>query len=99
VARKVRTAAQAAEGLAAARKWLLQPGSGADGRRRWENLRGVRRRLREFPYLGAPDRDNFGYYRLVASEHRIIYAVDPDTGDRDTAGDVLIVAVFGPGQP
>jgi hypothetical protein len=33
------------------------------------------------------------------SSHRIIYAIHPDTGDAATAGDILIVTVFGPCQP
>ena len=33
------------------------------------------------------------------AEHRIVYRVDPDTGESSTAGDVRILAVFGPGQP
>jgi plasmid stabilization system protein ParE len=30
--------------------------------------------------------------------HRIVYRVTPDTGANETAGDVLVVRVFGPGQ-
>ncbi len=28
----------------------------------------------------------------------MVYRVDPDTGDNETAGDVLILRIFGPGQ-
>jgi len=30
--------------------------------------------------------------------HRILYVVAPDTGTDRTAGDVLVLRVFGPGQ-
>ena len=30
--------------------------------------------------------------------HRVIYRVDPDSGSNATAGDVLVLRVFGPGQ-
>ena len=30
--------------------------------------------------------------------YRVIYQVDPDTGRNDTAGNVLILRIFGPGQ-
>jgi hypothetical protein len=30
--------------------------------------------------------------------YRVIYRVDPDTGNNDTAGEVLVLRVFGPGQ-
>lgn len=52
-----------------------------------------------FPYSGEKA-EHPGHYVLVepGSGCRIIYTIDPDTGDSDTAGDVRIVAVFGPGQ-
>lgn len=99
MARKVTTAPQAAEALRRARAWLTQQGSGPNGRARWEALRTSRLGLRDHPYLGAPSSELPGYRQLVVSEHRIIYRVTPDTGDSATAGDIRIVAVFGPGQP
>jgi hypothetical protein len=35
---------------------------------------------------------------LVASHHRVAYIVTPDTGGNETAGNVLVVRIFGPGQ-
>jgi plasmid stabilization system protein ParE len=55
--------------------------------------------LRSHPYLGSASQNHPGYYQLVIHGHRLIYRVIPDTGDGATAGDVLIVALFGPGQP
>jgi len=31
-------------------------------------------------------------------EHRVLYSVEPDTGRDATAGDVMVLRVFGPGQ-
>lgn len=97
--RRVTTAPKAVRALAQARQWLLQPGSGANGRQRWEALRDARRKLLIYPYLGAISRDHEGHYQLTVSGYRLLYTIDPDTGYGATAGDVRIVAVFGPGLP
>lgn len=99
MARRVTTAPDALKALRQARAWLTQKGSGPNGRARWEALRDSRRRLRTYPYLGASIEGRPGRYQLVVSEHRVIYRVDPDTGESVTAGDIRVVAVFGPGQP
>src|SRR3712207_5392908 len=97
--RKVITAPEAAQALAAARLWLTPPGSGLRGRRRWERLLNAPGRLAIFPYSGEKA-EHPGHYVLVerTSGYPLIYTIDPDTGDSDTAGDIRIVAVFGPGQ-
>lgn len=89
----------AAEGLRRARQRLTQPGPGTEGRARWAALRETPGRLRIHPYLGSASTDHSGYRQCIVSEHRRIYRVMPDTGSGETAGDVVIVAVFGPGQP
>lgn len=66
---------------------------------RWETLRDVRGRLKAHPYLGPASDEHEGCRVLVVSGYRLIYEVDPDTGDAATAGDVRVLAVFGPGQP
>ena len=35
---------------------------------------------------------------MTCERHRVIYRVQPDTGLSATAGDVLVLRVFGPGQ-
>lgn len=92
------TAPAAAEGLRSAREWLTQPGSGEAGLRQWDSLRRALRNLRTHPYLGPPSADHRDHRQLVVAAHRILYRVDPDTGNAATAGDIRIVAVFGPGQ-
>jgi len=96
--RKVTTTADATDALQAARLWLTQPGSGRSGRRRWEYLRDAGKRLRGNAYLGAVLPEVPGHRQLVVSGYRVIYQVQPDTGENATAGDIRIVAVFGPGQ-
>ncbi len=36
--------------------------------------------------------------QMIVERHVVVYRVAPDTGDNRTAGDVLVVRVFGPGQ-
>ena len=96
--RPVVIAPVAAQGLRAARAWLMQPGSGAGGQRRWDNLRQTRRRLRDHPYLGQSMPEFPGCYGLLCEQHIIVYAIDPGTGDAATAGGIAILAIFGPGQ-
>ena len=96
--RKVSTSPAAAEAFRQARAWLLQTGSGQNGRARWDALRSARRRLRDYPYIGTASSELVGRRQFVVSGYRVIYRVDPDTGDSATAGDIRIVAVFGPGQ-
>jgi plasmid stabilization system protein ParE len=54
--------------------------------------------LRQYPYLGAESAEIPGHRQIVVSGYRIIYQVNPDTGDSATAGDIRVVAIFGPGQ-
>jgi plasmid stabilization system protein ParE len=98
VNRTVTIAPGAAVALREARLWLTQKGSGIDGRRRWEELKNARRRLREWPYIGALSQEHAGHRQLVVSGYRILYFVEHDTGDSQTAGNIRMVAVFGPGQ-
>ena len=39
-----------------------------------------------------------GSRERVIEGHTVVYAVDPDTNDSRTAGDVYVLRVFGPGQ-
>jgi plasmid stabilization system protein ParE len=55
-------------------------------------------RLANAPYTGASSQRHPGLRDLVVANYRLFYTVDPDTGDVATAGDILIVAIIGPGQ-
>ena len=35
---------------------------------------------------------------MVSQGHRVIYQVDPDTGDNGTSGDVTVLRILGPGM-
>jgi hypothetical protein len=57
-------------------------------------IRGLREHPRQFPVIEHPGRREF----TSGGGYRVVYRVDPDTGDNETAGDVLILRIFGPGQ-
>ena len=83
--------------LARAFAWLSPPGSGARARRRALRIKAEIDGLANHPCLFA-----FGQHpgrREFTSEgYRIVYSVRPDTGLNETAGDVEVLRVFGPGQ-
>jgi hypothetical protein len=74
-----------------------QPGSGAAATRRLQHIRRVIRDLRDSPCLW-PYGDHPGIREIAVEGYRILYEVDPDTGDNATAGDVTILRLFGPGM-
>ena len=88
---------EALDDLAAMRRWYSQPGAGAAAKRRAQAIVGAIERLRDMPCLPTRGRRP-GTRELSSQGHRIIYRVDPDTGSNATAGDVLVLRVFGPGQ-
>ena len=82
----------------AAKGWLTQPGSGPAARRRlaliWTAIEG----LLDHPCL-YPIGQHPGVRELpCAGGYRALYRVIPDTGRDETAGDVRVLRVFGPGQ-
>ena len=97
--RTVTFANEAVADLGAARVWLRQPGSGAFAERRWIALRQVAAALRRNPYLAPESVEHPGFRVRIVHGYRVFYEVNPDTGDAATAGDILIVAILGPGQP
>jgi plasmid stabilization system protein ParE len=91
-------APEALADLDAAALLLIQPGSGPHA---WRTLTAIRadiRRLRQHPCLW-PVRYHPGVRELpCAGGYRVLYRVHPDTGRSETAGDVRVLRVFGPGQ-
>lgn len=82
----------------AIRRWLTQPGSGSAARRRLTLIWTAVELLRERPCLysvgGHP-----GVRELPCDGgYRVLYRVHPDTGRSETAGDMRVLRVFGPGQ-
>jgi len=98
MSRRLTVSPSAARALQNARAWLLQPGSGRTAARKWRALQQVGRRLIKHPYIGKPISDQPPHRLLVVSDYTLIYRVDPDTSETKTAGDIFLVAVFGPGQ-
>lgn len=80
-----------------ARRWLRQPGSGRRAAERLHHIRTTIHELRQSPVLW-PVGDHPGVREASAGGYRILYEVEPDTGDNLTAGDVMVLRVFGPGQ-
>jgi plasmid stabilization system protein ParE len=98
VRRKLDYTDEAIDDLEAISHWLTQPGAGPAARRRLRAIRAAINRLRQQPCLHA-----FGEHpgvRELPCEggYRALYEVHPDTGRSETAGDVLVLRVFGPGQ-
>jgi len=98
VARTLRYTVEAIADLDAIRRWQTQPGSGTASVRRLKRLRAAIRRLKQDP-CRYPACDHPGVREMPAEAgHRVMYVVEPDTGSSDSAGDVLVLRVFGPGQ-
>jgi len=84
--------------LDAATRWLTQPGSGRRARRRLTAIWAAIERLREHP-CRYPVGQHRGVRELPCEGgYRALYRVHPDTGRDETAGDVSLLRVFGPGQ-
>ncbi len=84
--------------LAEVTSWLTQPGSGPTARQRLTSIRTTIEKLRELPCLWSIGQPSGVRELPWAGGCRALYAVDPDTGRNDTAGDVIVLRVSGPGQ-
>jgi plasmid stabilization system protein ParE len=98
VPRVLAYAPRALEDLDAIRHWLTQPGSGTAARRRLTAIRAAIYRLREFPCLYAIGQHPGVRELPCDGGYRVLYTVRPDTGRDETAGEVRVLRVFGPGQ-
>lgn len=94
--RTVRISEQAASDLAGIERWFTQPGSGVRAARRLQHIFNAIDELAEHPCLHA--RNKRSEREFSVEGHRVRYRVRPDTSHDATAGDVLILRVFGPGQ-
>ena len=84
--------------LDAIRGWLTQPGAGPAARQRLLRVWALIERLIEYPCLW-PAGQHPGVRELPCDGgYRALYEVTPDTGHNETAGDVRVLRVFGPGQ-
>ena len=98
MARRLIYAQEARGDLEAARGWLTQPGSGPAARRKLAAIRADIRRLQQQPCLW-PVGGHPGVRELpCAGGYRVFDKVEPDTRRDETAGDVRVPRLFGPGQ-
>jgi len=98
VARRVSLADEAAESLATIEQWYRQPGAGQVASRRLRAIRAAIGRLVDFPYIGRPG-DVLGTRELTCQDHRIVYLVAAGDGTSTGAGDIVVLDIFGPGEP
>jgi plasmid stabilization system protein ParE len=98
VPRELIYAPEALADLEEATIWLTQPGSGPTAWRRLAAIRDSIERLCEHPCLW-PVGQHPGVRELPCEGgYRALYEVVPDTGRDGTAGDVIVLRVYGPGQ-
>jgi len=77
--------------------WQSQHGSGPAAQRRMHAILDAIRALRHHP-CRYPKGEHPGTRVLTVERYVVVYEVKPDTGRNDTAGDVIVLRVFGPGQ-
>ena len=96
--RRLIYAPRAVADLNAMQRWQTQSGSGPAAIRRVQAIRAAIRRLRQHP-CRYPVGVHPGVRELpCAGGYRALCRVTPDTGHDETAGDVRLLRVFGPGQ-
>ncbi|MGH7155619.1 MAG: type II toxin-antitoxin system RelE/ParE family toxin [Acetobacteraceae bacterium] len=96
--RRLILAPRARDDIEAARRWLMQHGSGSAA---WHKLDAILAAIEDL--RDHPCRFPFGFHpgvreRLCAGGWRALYQVRPDTGRDETAGDVRVLRVYGPSQ-
>jgi plasmid stabilization system protein ParE len=97
VPRTLTYAPQAIGELVAVRRWLTPPGSGAAARRKLTAIIGAIADLAEYPRRFRVHEHDAIRELPCASGYRVLYEVLPDTGRNETAGNVRVLRVFGPG--
>ena len=98
MARLLTLAPRARDDLEAARRWLMQPGSGPAAWRKLDAILAAIEGLRDHPCRFPLGPHPGVRERPCAGGGRALYRVRPDTGRDDTAGDVRVLRVYGPGQ-
>lgn len=96
--RRLRYTEVARGDLDAIRSWLTQPGAGVKARQRLAAIRRVIARLAPHP-CRYPVGSHPGTRELPCEDgYRALYRIVADIGRDETAGDVLVLRIFGPGQ-
>ena len=96
--RRLELSEDAIHDVNAIRRWLTQPGAGPAALRRLKAVQSSIRGLQQHP-CRYPIGDDPGVRELPCPHgYRALYEVHPDTSRNETAGDVTVLRVFGPGQ-
>jgi plasmid stabilization system protein ParE len=98
VSRELIYAPEALSDLEEAALWLTQPGSGPKAWRRLAAIRMSIECLSEHPCLLPVGRHEGVRELPCEGGYRVLYEVIPDTGRDETAGDVIVLRLYGPGQ-
>jgi plasmid stabilization system protein ParE len=96
--RSVELSEKAAQKLAGIKRWYSQPGAGRAAARRIQAIVAAIECLEFFPFMGRPG-DTPGTRELTAQEHRIVYEVAEGDDTPETAGDIVVLNILGPGEP
>ena len=96
--RELRYTNKALADLDAVTRWLTQPGAGPAARRRLTAIWTAIEQLRQHPCLYPAIQHTDVRELPCDGGYRALYRVHPDTGRDNTAGDVRVLRVFGPGQ-
>ncbi len=99
MARSVSLTDEAAESLDAILHWYTQRGAGRDGIDRVRAILAAITRLGIYPFMGRVSDQDPTMRELVCRQHRIIYLVEDGAGASEDAGDILVLDIFGPGEP
>lgn len=96
--RELRYTDTALADLEAIADWLAQPGAGPVAWQCLTAIWGAIERLRDDP-CRYPIGPHAGVRELPCrGGYRAMYRVHPDTGRNETAGDVVVLKIYGPGQ-
>jgi len=98
VPRRLIFAPRARDDINDASRWLTQPGSGPAAWAKLDAILSAIEGLRDHPCRWPAGRHQGVRERLCAGGYRVFYRVGPDTGRDETAGDVRMLRVYGPGQ-
>lgn len=96
--RRLRYTDQTLADIDGIRGWLTQAGAGSAARRELAAIRAAIRRLRIDPCLFPPGQHTGVRELPCDGGYRALYRVVADPGRSETAGEVLVLRVFGPGQ-
>lgn len=97
MARRVSFSIPGQRDLGAVTRWYQQSGSGISAKTRLQRIKSAVAGLALNP---CSYREGVieGTRELICERHRILFRVEPDTGDNVTAGNVEILRILGPGQ-